>query len=307
MVDKMKNQSSYQPAGLMRKLNNSEYELRNHFEKNNIKVEIKKIEKMKTKESDTTMLKAKPTASKLCVSSVSAQQFQCYICALEFKLQDTLTLHLDKVHSILEEKVEAKFMKEVSSSKYFTPLTSSKAKAPTFTTSKQPPISTLQSKTYLTSSPKAAKEIASIGTDSSSADFSNKDELSDYKPDSDLDMDGGGFSDSDLDWINPKAEPVDDLKYDLKYYIKSELMDEQVDLDDDYKSFKLISKLKSKADKTQLLRNGRKRPNRRYKKRSHKCTHCDGIFHGNTEYLIHLSETHGLKKKPFHCDLCPSK
>ena len=38
MVDKMKNQSSYQPAGLMRKLNNSEYELRKHFEKNNIKL-----------------------------------------------------------------------------------------------------------------------------------------------------------------------------------------------------------------------------------------------------------------------------
>ena len=301
----MKNQSSYQPAVLMRKLNNGENELRKHFEKNNIKIEIKKIgQNKKSNTASKTMLKAKETVSKFCAS---AQQFQCYICALEFKLQDTLTLHLDKVHSILEEKVEAKFMKEVSSSKYFTPLTSSMAKAPTFTTSKQPPISTLQSKTYLTSSPKAAKEIASIGTDSSSADFSNKDELSDYKPDSDLDMDGGGFSDSDLDWINPKAEPVDDLKYDLKYYIKSELMDEQVDLDDDYKSFKLISKLKSKADKTQLLRNGRKRPNRRYKKRSHKCTHCDGIFHGNTEYLIHLSETHGLKKKPFHCELCPSK
>ena len=48
MVDKMKNQSSYQPAGLMRKLNNSEYELRKHFEKNNIKVEIKKIEDVLT-------------------------------------------------------------------------------------------------------------------------------------------------------------------------------------------------------------------------------------------------------------------
>ena len=167
MVDKMKNQSSYQPAGLMRKLNNSEYELRKHFEKNNIKVEIKKIEKTKTKESDTTMLKAKPTASKLCVSSIYAQQFQCYICALEFKLQDTLTLHLDKVHQIFDEKVYDKLMKEVSSTEYFTPFTTSTPNAPTSTISK-PPTSTLQYKTSLV---KAAKKIASIVTDSSYANF----------------------------------------------------------------------------------------------------------------------------------------
>ena len=307
MVEQMKNQSSYQPAVLMRKLNNSEYELRKHFEENNIKVEIKKIEKMK--ETDMTMLKAKQTASKLCVNSVSAQQFQCYICALEFKLQDTLTLHLDKVHQIFDEKVYAKLMKEVSSTEYFTPLTSSTPKAPTSTISK-PPTSTLQYKTPCTSLVKAAKENASIVTDSSCTNFPEKDELSDYKPNSDLVVDGGGFSDgydSDLDWINPKAKPVDEMKDDLKYVIESELMDVQVDLDDKDKPVKLISKLKSKAAKTKLHRNVSKRPSRRSKKRSHKCTHCDGIFHGNTEYLIHLSETHGLKKKPFHCKLCPSQ
>ena len=300
----MKNQSSYQPAVLMRKLNNGENELRKHFEKNNIKIEIKKIgQNKKSNMASKTMLKAKETVSKFCAS---AQQFQCYICALEFKLQDTLTLHLDKVHQIFDEKVYAELMKEVSSTEYFTPFTTSTPNAPTSTISK-PPTSTLQYKTSCTPLVKAAKKIA---TDSSYANFPVEDELRDYKPDSDLDVDGGGFSDgydSDLDWINPKAKPVDDLKDDLKYFIKSEMMDVQVDLDDEDELVKLISKLKSKAVKTKLHRNVSKRPSRRSKKRSHKCTHCDGIFHGNTEYLIHLSETHGLKKKPFHCKLCPSQ
>ena len=300
----MKNQSSYQPAVLMRKLNNGENELQKHFEKNNIKIEIKKIgQNKKSNMASKTMLKAKETVSKFCAS---AQQFQCYICALEFKLQDTLTLHLDKVHQIFDEKVYAELMKEVSSTEYFTPFTTSTPNAPTSTISK-PPTATLQYKTSCIPLGKAAKKIA---TDSSYANFPVKDELREYIPDSELDVDGGGFSDgydSDLDWNNPKAKPVDDLKDDLKYFIKSELMDVQVDLDDEDELVKLISKLKPKAVKTKLHRNVSKRPSRRSKKRSHKCTHCDGIFHGNTEYLIHLSETHGLKKKPFHCKLCPSQ